>query len=141
MRILVPFGFPRARASLVLAAALVGLSASAAPAEEPATQTRFKSPTAAMQALVAAARAGDRAKLVSILGPEGEVLVNSGDDVEDVADRKRFAAKAAAGTRFETLPDGSVIANLGPQAEPFAIPLVKDGDAWRSTPLPARTSC
>jgi hypothetical protein len=71
MRILVPFGFSRAGASLVLAAALVGLSASAAPAEESATQTRFKSPTAAMQALVAAARAGDRAKLLAVLGPDG----------------------------------------------------------------------
>src|SRR5262245_21320146 len=68
--------------SILAAATLVLLGAVAASAEEPSGQTRFKSPEAAWQALVTAARAGDRAKLVAILGPEAEAIVNSGDEVQ-----------------------------------------------------------
>jgi Protein of unknown function (DUF2950) len=110
---------------------LVVFAVTGASAEESGGQTHFKSPTAAMQALVAAARAGDRTKMLAILGPEGEPLVESGDDVEDAAERRRFVTMASQRTQFETLSDGAVIAHLGRAATPLAIPLVKDGDAWR----------
>ena len=116
--------------TLAVVSGLVAFAVTAS-AEESGGQTHFKSPTAAVQALVAAARTGDRPKMLAILGPEGEPLVESGDDVEDAAERRRFVAIASQRTRFETLSDGTVIAHLGRDATPLAIPLVKDGDAWR----------
>jgi hypothetical protein len=116
--------------TLAVVSGLVAFAVTAS-AEESGGQTHFKSPTAAVQALVAAARTGDRPKMLAILGPEGEPLVESGDDVEDAAERRRFVAMASQRTQFETLSDGSVIAHLGRAATPLAIPLVKDGDAWR----------
>ncbi len=116
--------------TLAVVSGLVAFAVTAS-AEESGGQTHFKSPTAAVQALVAAARTGDRPKMLAILGPEGEPLVESGDDVEDAAERRRFVAMASQRTRFETLSDGSVIAHVGRAATPLAIPLVKDGDAWR----------
>ncbi len=113
------------------AAMMLCLGAVAGATEAPAAQTKFKSPTAAMQALVAAARANDAAKLLAILGPEAEALMSSGDAVEDAADLRRFVARASERMRFETLADGAVIAHLGRQATPFAIPLVKAGEEWR----------
>jgi Protein of unknown function (DUF2950) len=122
---------PMRRMFVPVAAAILCAGAVAAFAEDPAGQTRFKSPTAAMQALVAAARSNDAAKLAAILGPGAEAIVSSGDAVADADDRRRFVAKAAERTRFETLPDGATIAHLGRQATPFAIPIVKDGGQWR----------
>jgi hypothetical protein len=110
---------------------LVVFAVTTASAEESGGQTHFKTPAAAMQALVAAARTGDRPKLLAILGAEGEPLVESGDDVEDATERRRFVSMASQGTRFETLSDGAVIAHLGRGSTPFAIPLVKDGNEWR----------
>ena len=121
----------RRMVTFAIVSGLVACAITAASAEEAGTQARFKNPTAAVQALVAGARANDRAKLLAILGPEGEPLVSSGDDVEDAAERRRFVTMASQGTRFETLSDGKVIAHLGSRGTPFAIPLVKDGNEWR----------
>ncbi len=112
-------------------AALLCLGVAAAPAEEPSGQTRFASADAAMKALVAAVRAGDRTKLLAILGPEGKAVLSSGDEVEDANDGRRFVARASERTRFETIGEGEVIAHIGRQGTPFAIPIVKDGDQWR----------
>ncbi len=116
---------------LPVALAILCAGAAATFAEGPATQTRFESPSAAMQALVTAARSNDTVKLLAVLGPDAEVIVSSGDEVADAEDRRRFVAKATERTRFETLPDGATIAHIGRQATPFAIPLVKDGERWR----------
>src|SRR5262249_43282861 len=44
---------------------------------------------------------------------------------------KRFATRAKERTRFETLDNGAVIAIIGKEDWPVAIPLVKDPDGWR----------
>jgi hypothetical protein len=120
------------RSKLVLVAvAAVCCHAVGASGEAPAGQTLFKTPPAAIQALVAAARRNDSAKLAAILGPDSEAILSSGDDVADAEDRARFVARASERTHFETLPDGKVIAHIGLQGSPFAIPLVKDGNQWR----------
>jgi Protein of unknown function (DUF2950) len=116
---------------VLVAVAVVCFRAVAAHGETPSAQTQFKTPTAAMQALVAAARSNDRTKLAGILGPDSAELLSSGDDVADAEDRARFVARVNERTRFETLPDGKTIAHIGRQATPFAIPLVKEGEQWR----------
>jgi len=115
--------------SLALAlAALTPLQAAAADASE---QTKFARPEEAMHALVAAVRADDKAKLTAILGPDSEDLISSGDPIDDKAQARRFVEKVTERTTFETLGSGAVIAEIGSDAWPFAIPLAKDGDQWR----------
>jgi hypothetical protein len=116
---------------LSLALALVALLPLHAPAAETSTQTKFARPEDAMRALVAAVRADDKAKLAAILGPDTDDLISSGDPIDDKATGRRFAARAAERTTFETLDSGAVIAHIGSDAWPFAIPLTQDGDEWR----------
>ena len=114
-----------------LALTLVALTPLGAPAADTSAQTKFARPEDAMRALVAAVRADDRAKLATILGPDSEDLLSSGDPIDDKATARRFAERAAERTTFETLESGAVIAHIGSDAWPFAIPLTKDGDQWR----------
>jgi hypothetical protein len=121
----------RRHSIVVLCASALLLRAAPPRAEEPPAQTRFASAAAAFDALVSAARTNDRARLDAILGRDGAAILSSGDEVEDADDRRRFVTAAAERTRFETLPDGAVIAYLGRRRTPFAIPMVRDGDQWR----------
>jgi hypothetical protein len=117
------------RVSLVLF--LAALTPLHAPAAETSAQTKFASPEDAMRALVAAVRADDKAKLTAILGPESEDVISSGDPIDDKAQARGFVEKATARTTFETLDSGAVIAHIGSDDWPFAIPLTKDGEEWR----------
>jgi hypothetical protein len=117
------------RRSPLLAAALL-IPAHAGAADTPA-QKRFAKPEAAVSALVAAARKGDTAAMATILGPESEEIVSSGDPIADKAALQRFVSGAAERTRLETLESGAVIAHIGKDDWPLPIPLVKDGEGWR----------
>src|SRR5215831_18715981 len=55
-------------------------------------QQTFKTPDEAAAALASAAKAGDMKALVTVLGPDGEDIVSSGDEVADAATRQRFVA-------------------------------------------------
>ena len=114
-----------------MAVALVAFVTLHARAAEPSTQTKFARPEDAMRALVAAVRVDDKAKLTAILGADSEEMISSGDPIDDKAQGRRFAEKATERTTFETLDSGAVIAHIGSDAWPFAIPLTKDGDEWR----------
>ena len=114
-----------------LALALVALTPLQAAAADASEQTKFARPEDAMHALVAAVRADDKAKLTAMLGPDSEDLISSGDPIDDKAQARRFVEKATERTTFETLDSGAVIAQIGSDAWPFAIPLTKDGDEWR----------
>ena len=59
-------------------AALLCTAASVASAQQ-----AFKTPDEAASALVSAAKIGDRKAIVTVLGPDGEDIVTSGDDVAD----------------------------------------------------------
>ena len=107
------------------------LSAGAARAEEASGQKTFAKPEEAIRALVAAAKKDDSADMIAILGPDADKVVSSGDPIADAADRKWFVAAASARTAFEKLGDDRVIAQVGRDAWPMPIPLVKSGDTWR----------
>jgi hypothetical protein len=98
---------------------------------ETTAQTTFARPEDALRALVAAGRTHDQAKIAAILGPESQDVVSSGDPVADRAGAARFVAAATEKSRFETLDDGHVVAHIGKDDSPFAIPLVKEGERWR----------
>jgi hypothetical protein len=114
------------RARTIALALLIGLqgAAFAAPA-----QKSFDSLDDAVNAFVAAIRAADRKALVAILGPEGQPLVSSGDDVADRAAFQRFAAEYDRAHRLEG-GGGKVVLYLGDDDFPFPIPLVPDGPRW-----------
>jgi hypothetical protein len=116
--------------TIAITTLVLGLVTASSVAEE--SQQRFSSPDAAIRALETAARDGDSTRILAVLGPDGEDIVASGDDVEDAAARKRFTTAAAQRKRIERADDGATaIVHLGNDDWPFPIPLVRDGDGWR----------
>ena len=107
------------------------LSAGVVRAEEASGQKTFAKPDEALRALVAAARKDDSAAMLAILGPNSDQVLSSGDPVADAADRKWFVGAASKRTSFEKVNDNTMIAQVGNEAWPFPIPLVKSGDTWR----------
>jgi len=96
-----------------------------------AEQRTFGTPEAAVDALIAALKANDEAALVALVGDKHKNLVVTGDAAYDSA--KRSEAAALLGT-FRALDDRGAdrrVLLIGPQAWPFPIPLVRQGNAWR----------
>jgi len=93
-------------------------------------QAPFDTPEDAVAALVAAAKEGDRAKLIGILGSQGEDVVSSGDDVADRNARDSFVS--AYDEKHSLEPDGEdkTILVLGAEDWPFPIPLVSRDGKW-----------
>lgn len=116
------------------AAALVALLAtlpSVTVAAAPARQQSFTTPEKAIDALVSAARSGQVANLVQILGPGSRKLVISGDAVADRTGREKFVAAYDTAHKIEHDADGKDTLILGKDGWPFPIPLIKMGDRWR----------
>src|SRR5262245_42297342 len=115
---------PRLAASAV--AVLLLAMASAANAQQ-----SFKSADEAAEALVTAAKAGDRKALLTVLGSNGQDIVSSGDPVADGATRKDFLA--AYDAKHQVVMDGDSKATLivGKDDFPFPIPLVRKDGAWQ----------
>ena len=80
---------PRAPARIAAAAAALLVCTLAAAAS---AQQSYKTPDEAVSALVTAAKAGDRKAVLTVLGPGGEDIVSSGDEVADQEVRKEFIA-------------------------------------------------
>lgn len=86
---------------------------------------QFATPEAAIEALLTAARGGDKAKLLDILGPDGQSIISSGDAVADKNARKRFMEAFDKGHKLEAEDDDFVVLLLGADDWPFPIPVVK----------------
>jgi hypothetical protein len=116
-----------------LVSGLIGGSAAWAaqpPAKSATTeQLRFKAPQEALDALREATEAKDRPKLRAIFGVEvGEL--GSGDEVADQADLDRFAKNLAAAAKLIPEGDDRVTLEVGANAYPFPIPLVRQDGSW-----------
>lgn len=90
----------------------------------------FDSPEAAAQALVAAARAGGTADLLTVLGNSAEPLVDSGDPVQDANALQKFVAEFDAAHAFEADGAERAVLVVGADRWPFPFPLVRSGSAW-----------
>ena len=118
---------PRAPARIAAAAAALLVCTLAAAAS---AQQSYKTPDEAVSALVTAAKAGDRKAVLTVLGPGGEDIVSSGDEVADQEVRKEFIA--AYDEKHAIRPEGDrATLIVGKDDFPFPIPLVHKGDAWR----------
>jgi hypothetical protein len=101
-----------------------------APAMAAHAQQPFKTPAEAAEALAAAVRANDRARLRGILGEAARPILSSGDPVADAADRERFIV--AYGNRHSLSEKGnSATLLVGPDDFPFPIPIVRTGGRWK----------
>ncbi|MEK6336314.1 MAG: DUF2950 domain-containing protein [Acidobacteriota bacterium] len=89
----------------------------------------FPTPQAAVEAVVAAARAKDRNAMREIFGPDVQNLL-SGDEVADNNSFEEFATHVAEATSLEKQSEVKVTLLVGSDEWPFPIPLVKNGEGW-----------
>ncbi len=112
--------------------ALVALSVILAPglrADVPGGARRFDSPDGAVKALVAAAKAGDRAGVDAIFGSEVKQLL-SGDEKQDAIEFAAFAKSLGQYARLVKKADDRYVLNIGAQDWPMPIPLVRANGSW-----------
>jgi Protein of unknown function (DUF2950) len=94
-------------------------------------QQTFKTPEEAATALVNAAKSGDSKSIVTVLGPDGEDIVSSGDEVADAATRAKFIAAYDAKHEIAKEGDSKAVMVVGPDDFPLPIPLVRKDGLWR----------
>jgi DUF2950 family protein len=118
---------PKSRwaAAAVLAASLLATTVCYA-----AGAKRFTSPEQAVQALIAAARAGDSGAIVAVLGPEAKELVRSGDAAADKEGRGRFVKAWGEANKLVKTEDSLALLVIGKDEWIFPIPIVKDDSGW-----------
>jgi hypothetical protein len=98
-------------------------------AAQPATA--FKAPDEAATALAAALRANDTPRVLAILGPGGQDIISSGDDVADQERRQKFLSLYdQKHTLAGESPDRRTLV-VGNDDWPLPIPIVKQGEGWR----------
>ena len=115
----------RKASPILLYAALLSWSASSL------AQERFKTPEAAVDALVAAAKSGDVKAILAVLGPSGRAIVSSGDPVADRNTKEKFISAYDAKHAIEMEGDGTRTLIAGDDDWPFPIPLVNKGGQWQ----------
>ena len=94
-------------------------------------QQAFKTPDEAASALVSAAKANDLKAISTVLGPDGDDIVSSGDDVADVTTRQKFVAAYDAKHQIAMEGDNKAIMVIGQEDFPLPIPLVRKDGMWR----------
>ena len=100
------------------------------PARLPAgDQQQFSSPQAAVEALKAAVEASDTNALRAIFGPAGHSLV-SADVVAAANERELFVRRLQEKVTLLPAADSREMLQLGADAWPFPIPLVKQDSRW-----------
>jgi hypothetical protein len=116
------------RSTLLASAFVAALCACVSPAS---AQQRFDTPEAAVEALVAAAKANDRKTVLTILGPNAQEIVSSGDPVEDANTKKQFLDAYDAKHRVVTESGKPATLLIGTEDWPFPIPVVQKDGGWR----------
>ncbi len=94
-------------------------------------QQAFKTPDDAAAALVYAAKSNDIKGLVTILGPDGEDILSSGDEVADAATRQKFVAAYDVKHQIAMEGDNKATLVIGQDDFPLPIPLVRKDGIWR----------
>lgn len=119
-------GSPGARLASLLIAFLCALPLPLAAQD----QRVFSSPVEAATALFAAVNSDDAAALGSILGPDSQQLLSSGDPVADRNSLAQFASEWDQMHRLANDDQGRVIIYLGSNNWPAPIPIVKKDGGW-----------
>ena len=118
-------------ASAVVVAVLFGVVAFVLPISgQEVKQKAFGSPEEALKALAETARAGDTKGMMAILGPEGEDIISSGDEVADKNAQEQFVKAYQEKVDFVKEKEDRVSIIIGNDHWPFPIPIVKKGEGW-----------
>ena len=118
------------RLTLVLAIALaLGLAPPAFGAA--VKQKTFVSAEEGVKALMEAVKKSDTNATLAILGPEAKSLIQSGDQVSDRAASERFVKSYEESNKLVKSGDTKAVLEVGKDAWPFPIPLVKESAGWR----------
>src|SRR5262249_32090685 len=94
-------------------------------------QQSFETPEAAVNALVSAAKAGDRKSVLTVLGQDAADLVSSGDEVADSSDRDRIIETYDATDQLVMEGADKAVLVIGNEDWPFPIPLLRKDGTWR----------
>ncbi len=116
--------------SLALLPFLAALLLAFAPASIAFAQQSYKTPEAAVDALVSAARSSDQKAALVVLGHRGSDIISSGDKVSDAATRQRFIAAYDAKHQITMADDNRATLIVGDNDYPFPIPIVRKGALW-----------
>lgn len=100
-------------------------------AASPSDQASFPSASAAVEALISAAKSGNSEQVLQILGADAAAVVRSGDPVADDQARERFLKAYAEAHGLKGQKDGSQVLHIGSEDYPFPIPLVQENGAWK----------
>jgi hypothetical protein len=96
-----------------------------------AAQKHFPTTQAALDALIAALEAEDKAALLDLIGPEQTDLVDSGDPVADELAVESFLERYRTAHQLEKPSATRAVLEVGEDEWPFPIPLVKNASGWR----------
>src|SRR5215813_1863323 len=109
-----------------LATALLALGIAPANAQQ-----SFKTAQEAIDALVSAAKTGDRKAVLTVLGRDGADIVSSGDAIADASARNRVID--AYDAKHQVVMEGTdkAVLIIGQGDWPFPIPLVRKDGTWR----------
>lgn len=99
-------------------------------ADQTFPQQEFPTASAAVTALVAADKADDMKALSSILGPDSDQILSSGDPVADKNARDEFVRRYDEMHRLAYDDQGRVILYIGAGNWPVPIPLIKKDSGW-----------
>jgi hypothetical protein len=94
-------------------------------------QQRFPTPEAAADALVAAARAGDRKATAALLGPGADDILSSGDATQDATTRQLFLEAYDINHRVVAEAGKPAFLVIGREDWPLPIPIVQKDGQWQ----------
>jgi hypothetical protein len=95
------------------------------------TQLTFASPDDATAALLDAMKQGDQKRLLAVLGPGSEALINSGDQQADAANRQKFVDNYQAQHKLAEVSPGHDVLDIGANDWPLPFPLVQVNGRWQ----------
>jgi hypothetical protein len=112
-----------------LLAGLVAIASTCLITPSAKAQQPFNSPDEAASALATAVKSGTRQDILKVLGPDGEDIISSGDEVADTDARNKFAT--AYDARHSIKVEGKKASLIiGADDFPFPIPLVHGKTGW-----------
>lgn len=93
-------------------------------------QKTFASPEEAVKAMVNAVKKNSNKELAAIFGPGSQVLISSGDKVDDKVRRERFLKVYEEKNSVETEGETKAVLHIGNHDYPFPIPILKKENTW-----------
>jgi hypothetical protein len=95
------------------------------------SQMTFQTADQAVAALVDALRSSDSTRLGSILGPDSDRVIFSGDALADQHNEQKFLQLYDEKHTLTAGDNGAMILTVGDNDWPMPIPIVTDGQVWR----------